>query len=56
MIESPVENKLKEYTKEVIKALKDKEHADLIINKCREFAKEYSWDKITRKLETIIKS
>jgi glycosyltransferase involved in cell wall biosynthesis len=55
MLEAPVENKLKEFTSEVVKALTDKEHADNVIAKTREFSKQYSWDKITNKLEKIIK-
>lgn len=56
MIEAPVENKLKDYTNAVIKALKDKEYADSIINKCREFANKRSWEIITKNLEHIIKN
>ncbi len=54
MINSPVRRNLSEYTAAVIKSLTDKDFSDSVIEKCRNFAKEHSWQKCTKKMENII--
>lgn len=54
VVKSPIRQNLKEYTKEVIRSLKDKEYADSVISKCREFAKEHTWKNTSDKITEII--
>jgi len=54
IIKSPVKNHLSDFSDAVIKALTDKPYADDVINKCRLFAMEHTWDKATKKLEELI--
>lgn len=54
IVKSPIRQNLKEYTQEVIKALKDKDHADKVISKCREFANQHTWKHTADKITNII--
>lgn len=56
VIPTPVKNYLSEYTAAIIKSLKDKEFADNIIEKCKKFAANYTWENRAKKLENIIKT
>jgi glycosyltransferase involved in cell wall biosynthesis len=55
IIDSPVRKNLKSYADAVIKALTDKRFADATVKKCRAFAEQYSWSKITDQFENIVK-
>lgn len=54
VIEAPVKDRLEEYADAVIKALTDKDFADSAISKCREFAKQHTWEQSIKKLESCI--
>lgn len=54
IIESPVRKKLLEFTDAVVKALTDKEFADGVISKCREFANTRTWQGTAQQLEKVI--
>lgn len=54
VVKSPIRQNLKEYTDQVIKALKDKSHADQVIGKCREFAKNHTWKNTADKISELI--
>ena len=54
VIPAPVKDHLPEYTAAVIKALKDKEFADSIIEKSRKFAQNYTWKSRAEALEQVI--
>lgn len=56
IVKSPVKDNLDEYTNLVIKSLTDKRFADSIIDKCRIFAMQNTWDQIIDQLEDIIKN
>lgn len=55
MIEQPIKNKLKEYTELAIKVLTDKKFATEAKDKCKQFANQYLWPDIAKKLEQVIK-
>lgn len=54
VIPSPVKDNLNDYTKAVIRSLTDDEFANNIVNKCRNFAKNHSWEKSVTHLEQVI--
>lgn len=54
VIKSPVRDRLSEFTDAVIKSLTDKNYADSVISKCREFAFEHTWANTAEKIEQII--
>lgn len=54
IIPSPVKDNLDQFTNEMIHSLTDKEYADNIINNCRIFAKQHTWDESIIHLENII--
>lgn len=56
VIKSPIKDHLEEFTSAVIDALTDKSLADSIIERCRAFAADYTWDKIAKQMENIIQS
>lgn len=54
MFESPVRNKLEDFSDAVIKGLTDKQFADNIIEKCMDFASKRTWSKIAGQLEEVM--
>jgi len=54
VIKSPIKDNLNEFTDAVIKGLTDKRYADSVIDKCRIFAHQHSWNKLAIKLQTLI--
>jgi len=54
VIPSPIKDHLPEYTNSIIKSLTDKAYADDVIDRCRKFALEHSWEKSVSKLEQKI--
>ncbi len=54
MIEAPVQDHLKEFTDAVIRGLKDKEHADAVIAKCRDFAANHTWKQCAYKINKLV--
>ena len=55
VIPAPIKEHLSEYTDAVIRALTDKRFADGIIDNCRVFAMQNTWDIVSEKMESIIK-
>jgi glycosyltransferase involved in cell wall biosynthesis len=56
MIDPPGLVSVKKFTNEVIKALKNKQHSNDVINNCREFAKKHSWKEIAKKIQKVIEN
>lgn len=54
MTNSPIRDNLDEYSLKMIEVLKNKTLQDDIINKCREFSKNYTWKIVAKKMEQII--
>jgi glycosyltransferase involved in cell wall biosynthesis len=54
IVKSPVRANLNQFAEEVIKALKDKNHADDVINKCRQFAEKYTWKNTAIQLQGLV--
>lgn len=54
IVKSPVRDNLDEYVSLVIKSLADKRFSDSIIDKCRVFAMQNTWDIVTGKMEQIM--
>jgi len=54
VVPSPVRPNIKQFTEEVIKGLQNKSHADNVIAKCREFAKQHTWQNTAQKIESLI--
>jgi len=56
MINGPIREHLPEFTTAVIKGLTDKEFADKTIEKCMNFAVNYTWPGIAKQMENFIKT
>lgn len=54
VIPSPVKDNLADFTKSVIRGLTDTELANGVIEKCRQFAENHTWESSISKLEEII--
>lgn len=54
MIPSKVEDNLEEFTNAVIKGLTDDIYRSEVTSKCKEWSKQYTWEKSAKKLEQII--
>jgi glycosyltransferase involved in cell wall biosynthesis len=56
MIKGPIRDNLAKFTESVIKSLTDKQFADAVIDKCRDFSSNYTWEKIALAMENKIKN
>ena len=54
MIKSPISEHLQDFTNSAIKALKDKEYADNIVENCRDFAKQHTWKNSAEKMNKLL--
>lgn len=54
MIKTPVQENLNEFSDFVIKGLTDDIWRSEVINKCKEFANQHTWEKSAKKLEKVI--
>jgi hypothetical protein len=55
MINSPVKNNLQEFVYATIKSLTDQQFSDKVIEKCRQFAHQHTWQIVAEKMEAIMK-
>ena len=56
IIKNPIKDHLPDFTNAVIKALTDQKFSNSIIDKCRVFAMQNTWNDITCEIETVIKN
>lgn len=56
MVNSPAENNIKEFTALTIRALTDETYRNSINEKCSKFASNFTWPKIAKKYENLIKA
>lgn len=55
MTKTPMKDNLDHFTNGIIKSLTDKNYADNVILKSREFAKQFDWSIIAKKIENVFK-